>query len=70
MWGAFSFPPPGFGNCLPSGIHFPSFFAPINCYLISSLQKAPYALLQVSLQSLSPASSLSSTVLSEPICNA
>lgn len=41
MLGAFCFPPPGFGNCLRSGICFPSFFAPMSCYPISSLQKCP-----------------------------
>lgn len=69
MLRAFSFPPAGFGNHLISGIHFPSLFAPIGRYLISSLQSAPHVLSQVSLQSFSPASSSSSTVLSEPICN-
>lgn len=39
-WEYSPFPLPGFGNCLPSGIHFPSFFAPISHYLISSLQDA------------------------------
>lgn len=56
------------GTASPLGFTSPPFFAPISRYLISSLQNAPYAFLQISLQSLSLASSSSSTVLSEPIC--